>query len=231
MCFSFFDTLSLVTPLSLLISLSFLKPLSIVFQDWIWSVCFNVVVCTRIQRRKKREFKEQKKKKIQKKKKEKEKCQKKKIKKVLIKFWEVKWKEGVLLWRRRVEKKKFVEWKFQKELTFQQILKTLLIFTFTHFYFIPFTFTLHYIPIKSLFDLEDCVVQILIWLRRKKVWYEYFWHPFMRLLVLSWLSVFHVIYMWGVWFCLHYSAHIYCWECYTPFQSDFNCWVINPERF
>ena len=70
-------------------------------------------------------------------------------------------------------KKKIVEWKFQKELTFRQILKTLLIFTFTHFYFIPFAFTLHYVLIKSLFDLEDCVVQILIWLK-KKVWYKFF---------------------------------------------------------
>ena len=52
--FFFFDTLSLVTPLSLLISLSFLKPLSIVFQDGIWLVCFNVVVWKRIQRKKKK---------------------------------------------------------------------------------------------------------------------------------------------------------------------------------
>ena len=141
----------------------------------------------------------------------------------------MKCKEGVLLWRRRVEKKN-VKWKFQKELTFQQILKTLLIFTFTHFYFISFTFTLHYVLIKSLFDLEDCVVQILIWLN-KKCGINSFWHPFIRLLVLSWLSVFHVIYMWGILFCLHYSAHIYCWECYIPFQSDFICWVIIPERF
>ena len=51
--FLFLDTLSLVTLLSLLISLSFLKPLSIVFQDGIWSICFNMVVCARIQRRKK----------------------------------------------------------------------------------------------------------------------------------------------------------------------------------
>ena len=147
----FFDTLSLVTPLSLLISLSFLKPLSIVFQDGIWSVCFNLVVCTRIQ------------KKNEKKKEEKEKrksVKKKKIKRVLIKFWEVKWKEGILLWRRRRGEKKNVEWKFQKELT--------LLSTFTHFYFIPFAFTLHYVLIKSLFDLEDCVVQILICLRRKR---------------------------------------------------------------
>ena len=102
--FFFLDTLSLVTPLSLLISLSFLKPLSIVFQDGIWSVCFNVVVCVRIQRRKKK--KNWKKKRIQKKKREN--VKKKKIKKVLIKFWEVKWKEGILLWRRRVEKKKLL---------------------------------------------------------------------------------------------------------------------------
>ena len=51
--FFFLDTLSLVTPLSLLISLSFLKPSSIVFQDEIWSVCFNMVVWKRIQRKKK----------------------------------------------------------------------------------------------------------------------------------------------------------------------------------
>ena len=73
-----FDTLSLVTPLSLLISLSFLKPLSIVFQDGIWPVCFNVVVYARIQRRRRRK----KKKRIQnKKEKEKEKCQKEENKK------------------------------------------------------------------------------------------------------------------------------------------------------
>ena len=163
MCFSFLDTLLLVTPLSLLISLSFLKPLSIVFQDGIWLVCFNVVVCARIQRKKKNIQRKKKKKK-----KKKKSVKKKKIKRVLIKFWEVKWKEGVLLWRRRRGEKKNVEWKFQKELTFRQILKTLLIFTFTDFYFIPFTFTLHYVLVKSLFDLEDCVVQILIWLRRKR---------------------------------------------------------------
>ena len=141
----------------------------------------------------------------------------------------MKWKEGILLSRRRKGEKKNVEWKFQKELTFWQILKTLLIFTFTHFYFIPFTFTLHYVLIKSLFDLEDCSSNIDM-TEKKKVWCEYFWHPFMRLLVISWLRVFHVIYMWDVWFCLHYSAHIYCWEYYTPFQSDFICWVITSER-
>ena len=31
------------------------------FQDGIWLVCFNVVVCARIQRRRKKEFKEKKK--------------------------------------------------------------------------------------------------------------------------------------------------------------------------
>ena len=101
--FFFLDILSLVTPLSLLISFSFLKPLSIVFQDGIWSVCFNVVVCERIQRSKKT-----KEKKIKKKEKEKERksVRKKKIKRVLIKFWEVKWKDRILLWRRRRGKKK-----------------------------------------------------------------------------------------------------------------------------
>ena len=88
--FFFFDTLSLVTPLSLLISLSFLKPLSIVFQDGIWLVCFNMVVCAR-------------------KKKKKESIKKKKIKRVLIKFWEVKWKEGILLCRKRRGEKCWME--------------------------------------------------------------------------------------------------------------------------
>ena len=50
---------------------------------------------------------------------------------------------------------------------------------------------------------------------KKKCGINSFWHPFMRLLVLSWLSIFHVIYMWGVWFCLHYSAHIYIVESVT----------------
>ena len=86
-------------------------------------------------------------------------------------------------------------------------MKTLPIFTFTHFYFIPFAFTLHYVLIKSLFDLEDSVVQVLIWLN-KKCGINSFWHPFMRLLVLSWLSIFHVV---RYWFHLHYSTHVYCW--------------------
>ena len=60
--FFFLDTLSLVTLLSLLISLSFLIPLSIVFQDGIWSICFNMVVCARIQRRKKKKIQRRKKK-------------------------------------------------------------------------------------------------------------------------------------------------------------------------
>ena len=94
----FLDTSSLVTPLSLLISLSFLKPLSIVFQDGIWSVCFNVVVWKRIQRRKKKKKK--------KKKREGKSVKKKIIKRVLIKFWEVKWKDGILLWKEEEVKKK-----------------------------------------------------------------------------------------------------------------------------
>ena len=94
-----------IIPLSLLISLSFLKPLSIVFQDGIWSICFNVVVCARIQRRKKKTIERKKK---FKEKKERKSVRKKKIKRVLIKFWEVKCKEEVLLWRRRVKKKKML---------------------------------------------------------------------------------------------------------------------------
>ena len=131
-CFFFLDTLSLVTMLSLLISLSFLKPLSIVFQDGIWSICFNVVVCARIQRRKKKTIERKKK---FKEKKERKSVRKKKIKRVLIKFWEVKCKEEVLLWRKRRGEKKNVKWKFQKELKFRQILKTLLII-----YLYPFLF-------------------------------------------------------------------------------------------
>ena len=142
--FFFFDTLSLVTPLSLLINLSFLKPLSIVFQDGIWSVCFNVVVCARIQRRRKKRIEKKKKKKEKRKEEEKESVKKKKIKRVLIKFWEVKWKEGILFWRRRRGEKKNVEWKFQKELTFWKILKTLLII-YLHPFFISFPLLLPYI--------------------------------------------------------------------------------------
>ena len=151
--FFFLDTLSLVTPLNFLISLSFLKPLFIAFQDGIWSVCFNMVVCVRIQRRKKKKriqrrkkkknSKKQKKNSKKKRKKKRKSVKKKKIKRVLIKFWEVKCKEGVLLWRRRVEKKN-VEWKFEKELTFQQILKTLLII-YLHLFLFHFLLLLPYI--------------------------------------------------------------------------------------
>ena len=98
--FLFLDTLSLVTPLTLLISLSFLKPLSIVFQDGILSVCFNVVVCARIQRKEKKNNWEKKKKKKRKV------SKKKKIKRVLNKFWEVKWKDEILLWKKKRWKKK-----------------------------------------------------------------------------------------------------------------------------
>ena len=128
------------------------------------------------------------------------------------------------------EVKKKIEWKFQKELTFRQILKTLLIihlylFLFHSLYFYP---TLR--PNKVLIWSWRLCSSDIDMTEKKKVWYKYFWHPLMRLLVHSWLSVFHVIYMWGVWFCLHYSTHIYCWERYTPFQSDFIYWVITLER-
>ena len=87
-------------------------------------------------------------------------------------------------------KKKIVEWKFQKELTFQQILKTLLIiylhpFLFHSLYFYP---TLH--PNKVLIWSWRLCGSDIDMTKKKKVWYKYFWHPFMRLLVLSWLSVF-----------------------------------------
>ena len=49
------------------------------FQDRIWSICFNVVVCARIQRRKKKKRKREKR--IKRKRKEKEKCQKEENKK------------------------------------------------------------------------------------------------------------------------------------------------------
>ena len=83
-----------------------------------------------------------------------------------------------------------VEWKFQKELTFQQILKTLLIiylhpFLFHSLYFYP---TLH--PNKVLIWSWRLCGSYIDMTEKKKVWYKYFWHPFMRLLVLSWLSVF-----------------------------------------
>ena len=121
--------------------------------------------------------------------------------------------------------------KIPKKVDIPTILKTLLIiylhpFLFHSLYFYP---TLR--PNKVLIWSWRLCSSNIDMTEKKKVWYKYFWHPFTRLLVLSWLSVFfHVIYMWGVWFCLHYSAHIYCWV-YTPFQSDFICWVITPERF
>ena len=135
---------------------------------------------------------------------------------VLAKFWEMKFKEGVLLWRRRVEKK-MLNGNSKKSWHSNKSWKHFLLFTFTHFYFIPFAFTLHYVLIKSLFDLENFVVQILIWMN-KKCGINSFWHPFMRLVVHSWLSIFHAIYMWGIWFCLHYSTYIYCWECTPHFR-------------
>ena len=132
MCFSFFDTLSLVTPLSLLINLSFLKPLSIVFQDRIWSVCFNVVVCARIQRRRKKRIEKKKKKK---KWRRKGKCQKEENKKGSHQILRSEMEGRSTVLKKKSWKKKIVEWKFQKRLTFRQILKTLLII---HLY--PFLF-------------------------------------------------------------------------------------------
>ena len=162
----------------------------------------------------KKEFKEGKKKNKKKRKKKGKSVKKKKIKRVLIKFWEVKWKEGVLFWRRRVEKKKCWMEIQKKNWHSDRSWKHFLLFTFTFFYFIPFAFTLHYVLIKSLFDLEDCVVQILIWLN-KKCGINSFWHPFMRLLVLSWLSVF----MWFICEVLDFAYSIlliYIVESVTP---------------
>ena len=107
-----------------------------------------------------KEFKEERKKKE--KKEIKGKCQKEENRKGSHQILRSEMEGRNTILKKKKRKKKIVEWKFQKELTFQQILKTLLMFTFTHFYFIPFAFTLHYVLIKSLFDLEDCVVQILI---------------------------------------------------------------------
>ena len=118
-------------------------------------------------------------------------------------------------------KKKMLNGNSKKSWHSNKSWKHFLLFTFTHFYFIPFAFTLHYVLIKSLFDLEDCVVQILIWLNIK-CGINSFWHQFMRLLVLSW-SVFHVIYMWGVWFCLHYSKTKSIFGLATTFHSH---WVL-----
>ena len=142
----------------------------------------------------------------------------------------MKWKEGILLWRRRRGEKKKCWMEIPKRVDIPTNLENT-----SYIYLHPFLFySLYFYP-----TLRPNKVLIWSWrlcnanidmIEKKKVWCEYFWHPFMRLLVLSWLSVFHVIYMWDVWFCLYYSAHIYCWECYTPFQSDFICWVITPER-
>ena len=106
------------------------------------------------------------------KKKKRKSVKKKKIKRVLIKFWEVKCKEWILLWRRRVKKKCWMEIPKRVDIL-KNLENTSYYLPSPIFYFIPFAFTLHYILIKSLFDLEDCVVQILIWLN-KKVWYKFF---------------------------------------------------------
>ena len=121
-----------------------------------------MVDCARIQRRRKKRIEKKKKKKRKKKRRRKGKCQKEENRKGSHQILRSEMEGRNTILKKKKRKKKIVEWKFQKELTFQQILKTLLMFTFTHFYFIPFAFTLHYVLIKSLFDLEDCVVQILI---------------------------------------------------------------------
>ena len=96
-------------------------------------------------------------------------------------------------------------------MTFRQILKTLLIIYLHPFLFHSLCFYLTLRPNKVLIWSWRLCSSDIDMTEKKKVWYEYFWHPFMRLFVLSWLSIFHVIYMWGVSFCLQYSAHIYCW--------------------
>ena len=53
------------------------------------------------------------------------------------------------------------------------------------FYFIPFTFIWSWRLCSSDIDMSE----------KKNVWCEYFWHPFMRLLVFSRLSVF---FMWFI---------------------------------
>ena len=144
--FFFLDTLSLVTPLNLFISFSFLKPLSIVFQDGIWSFCFNVVVCARIQRRKKKS-----------KKKKNEKCQKEENKKGCHQILRSEIEErSTVLKKKRWKKKCWME--ISKRVDITTNLENTSYIYFHPFYFIPFTFTLHYVLIKSLFDLEDCVV-------------------------------------------------------------------------
>ena len=182
-----------------------------------------MVVCAWIQRRRKKKNWEKKKKK---KKRIREKCQKEDNNKSSHGRKEYCFEE-----EEEVKKKKNVEWKFQKELTFWQILKTLPIIHLYPFLFHSLCFYPTLRPNKVLIWSWRLCSSDIDMTEKKKVWCEYFWHPFMRLLGLSWLSVFHVIYMWDVWFCLHYSTHIYCWECYTPFQSDFICWVITLERF
>ena len=158
------------------------------------------------------------------KKKKRKSVRKNKIKRVLIKFWEVKWKEGILFWkRRRGEKKKICWMGIPKRVDIPTNLENTS-YIYLHpflFYFLYFYPTLR--PNKVLiWSWRLCSLDIDM-TEKKKVWCECFWHPFMRLLVHSWLSIFHMIYMWGVWFCLNYSTHMYCWECYTPFQSDFIC--------
>ena len=73
------------------------------------------------------------------------------------KFWEVKCKEWILLWRRRVKKKCWMEIRKRVDIP-TNLENTSYYLPSPIFISFPFAFTLHYVLIKSLFDLEDCVV-------------------------------------------------------------------------
>ena len=108
----------------------------------------------------------------------------------------MKWKDRILLWRRRRGKKK-------KKNSWMEIPNRVDIPTnpknTSYIYLHPFLFySLYFYP-----TLRPNKVLIWSWrlcssdtdmTEKKKVWCEYFWHPFMRLLIHSWLSVF----MWFI---------------------------------
>ena len=93
-------------------------------------------------------------------------------------------------------------------------------------------FTLHYVPMKVLFDLKEGMVWILTWL------INVCGVIFLVFGILSWdykcplffYTILHLIYMWDISFCstLFYS-HMF--ESITPFRSDFICWVLTTVRF
>jgi hypothetical protein len=58
---------------------------------------------------------------------------------------------------------------------------------------------------------------------------NYFQHPFMRLLVLSWLSSFHMIHMWDVWFLL-ILFHSHMLESVTPISEWFHLLSVNTSK-